>query len=1031
MNAIWNFFLERYRFTYLVIIALLVAGAGAILTLPREANPEIVIPVGFVSTVYPGASPVDIERLITDEIEKEVETLDDIDSFTSTSREGISTVVVEFDASADVDDSIRALRDAVNNAEPNLPDGAETPFVNEVSYSDQPIVVFALAADVSEAELKRMAEDFQDEIESIRGISDVTITGARDQEVLVTVDKRKLDQFGLGISDITNAIQSSNLTFPIGSIQTDDIRYSVRLDAEVVDPELIGNLPVRQVEGIPVYVRDVASVKFDLAEASTRSRVSENSEPSINAVTLSVRKKSGGDVTKMVDEANELIEGLIASTYPEARVITTFDAAEEVDKSLSDLTNNGIATIIIIAILLWLFLGGREALLAGVSVPLTFLIGFIGILLFDSSINFLSLFSLILALGIVVDNGIVITEGLHEYTKKGLSPFDAAKRTIKEFQWPLISGTLTTVSAFVPMLFMSGIMGQFVRHIPITVNLVLVGSLFTALALMPLLGSKFLKRDPEKEATRKPSVNEKYVAPKMKKLHDWYERKIKYLLSNWPDAEVFTLIIFALFVQAMALPIMGALPVIMFPSNDADFFYIDVERPVGTTLDVTDFSVRQVEDVLYEDDRITSFFVDIGRGNPLADTQVSGTHIASFTINIEDDRDATTEEILAEYREKLSFITDADISVTQVASGPPTGAPVSIAFRGPDLNELDRLANEAASILEEIDGAVEVDTTIEETSFEFVIDVDRDLALQRGLSPIQIASAVRTAVSGTDATEIRYEGEDVDVVVFQSLNALATSVQDRTVTTIDEIKQMQLTTPTGEQVSVGSVVNITLAPGRSVIAHTDGNRETRATSQVSGVSPGVVFAAFEPRIEELNMQEGYSIKLGGEAEDVQESFNDLFRALIIGLFLIASILLLQFNSYRQPFFILITLPLALIGVFFGLAIIQQPLSFPAFIGIVALSGVVVNDAIILIDKINSSRKGGMSKFDAVLDAGRSRLQPILLTTLTTVAGILPLTLSDPIWSGLGASIIFGLMFATVLTLGIIPILYLHLAEDTL
>jgi multidrug efflux pump subunit AcrB len=1030
MNNIWNFFLNRFRFTYLVLAAILLSGIAAVLILPREANPEIVIPIGVVSTIYPGASPIDVERLITDEIEKEVENLDDIDEFTSTSREGISTVVVNFDAKADVDDSIRSLRDAVSNAEPKLPGGAETPFVGEISFSDQPVVVFGLAADVPEAELKNMAEDFQDEIESISGVSEVTISGARDQEVLVNVDKRKLDQFQIGIADITNAISAANTTFPIGSIQTDSIRYSVRLDAELVDPELIENLPIKQApgSGIPVYVRDVATVRFDLAEASTRSRVSEDGDPSINAVTLSVKKKSGGDVTKLVTEAQSRIADLIESDYPEAQVITTFDAAEEVQKSLSSLSKNGLATVIIISLLLWLFLGGREALLAGASVPITFLIGFIGLVVFDSSINFLSLFSLILALGIVVDNGIVITEGLHEHIKSGVEPMVAAQRTIKEFQFPLISGTLTTISAFVPMLFMGGMMGQFIRHIPITVNLVLVGSLFTALALMPLLGARFLKN---KKEGSKPSVNEKYIRPKMDRFHDWYEEKLRVFLLNKKLKKKFSLVFVGLFIAAMALPITGVLTVIMFPSNDADFFYIDVESPVGTTLDVTDVAVRQVEDVLYEDELITSFFVDIGRGNPLADTITSGTHIASFTINIESDRDEATEDILSSYREKLAFITDAEISVTQVDSGPPTGAPVLIAFKGPDLDELDRLATQASGMLEEIDGAVEVGTSIEETSFEFVINVDRELAVQKGLSPIQIASAIRTAVSGTEATEIRYQGNDVEVVVTQSLNPLSTNVQDRTITTIDEIKQMILTTPSGEQVSVGSIVNTGLAPGRNVIIHNDGDRQTRATAQVSGTTPGAVFEQFEPRINELGLEDGYSIKLGGEAEDVQESFNDLFKALFIGLFLIASILLLQFNSYRQPFFILITLPLALIGVFFGLALIRQPLSFPAFIGIVALSGVVVNDAIILIDKINNNRKEGLSKFESVVLGGRARLQPIILTTLTTVAGILPLTLSDPIWSGLGSAIIFGLMFATVLTLVVIPMLYLRFGEEEL
>jgi len=1028
MLKIWYFFLERYRFTYLVLAALLFAGAAAILTLPREANPEIIIPVGVVTTVYPGASPQDVERLVTDEIEKTIEDLEELDNFTSSSREGVSTIVVNFEASADVDDRIRALRDAVNTAEPELPDEANSPFVAEVSFSDQPVVVFAIAADIPEAELKRIAEDFQDEIESISGISEVGISGAREQEVLVTVDKRRLDQFGVGITELTSTIQAANTTFPIGAIETDDIRYTVRLDAELIDPDIIGNLPIKQVEGVPIYIRDVATVRFDLAKASTISRVSENGDPSINAITLSVRKKSGGDVTKLVEEAKANIESLRNSTYPDAQIITTFDAAIEVERSLSDLTSNGLATVIIIALLLWMFLGSREALLAGISVPLTFMIGFIGLAIFGGTINFLSLFSLILALGIVVDNGIVITEGLHEYVKQGMEPFEAARQTIKEFQWPLISGTLTTVSAFVPMLFMSGIMGQFVRQIPITVNLVLVGSLFTALALMPLLGAKFLKN----QKNQKPTFKEKYIDKRMHRLHDWYENTLRTILQSRKRKKQLGASLLGLAVLVGFFIGSGTLKVIMFPPNDADFFYVDVKAPIGTTLATTDIAVRQVEDILYEDERIESFFVDIGRGNPLADTVTSGAHLASFTINLYEERDKNTEAILGEYREKLAFITSADVNVTQIDSGPPSGAPVVVAFRGPELAVLDQLASEAATLLETIEGTVEVDTSLEESSFEFVIDVDRDKAVQQGFSPTQIALAIRTAVTGTEATNIRYLGDDVDVVVTQSLNPNSTDVNDRTITTIDEIEQMVLTNPQGQEVSVASLITTRLQPGRNVIQHTDGLRETKVTAQVTGTTPAQVFEAFENRKGELIIPEGYSVKLGGEAEDVAESFRDLFRALFIGLFLIAAILLLQFNSFRQPFFILAALPLALIGVFLGLAIVQLPISFPAFIGIVALSGVVVNDAIILIDRINNNRKErGYTKYEAIVEAGRSRMQPILLTTVTTVAGILPLTLSDPIWSGLGASIIFGLIFATLLTLIVIPILYLKWGEEVL
>lgn len=1025
---IWYFFLDRFRFTYLVLFATILAGFGSLLVLPREANPEIVVPIGVVTTVYPGASAKDVERLVTDEIEDKIQNLDELDQFTSSSREGISSIVVQFDAKSDIDDRIRALRDAVNNAEPQLPSEVDRPFVSEVNFSDTPIVVFGLAADVSEGALKRMAQDFQDEFETVSGVSDVSLVGDREEEVVVTVEKTRLDQYSLGITDLVSTIQSANLTFPIGSIKTDDIRYAVRLDSELVDPDEVENLPIREVNGIPIYIRDVASVRFDLAEAKSIARVSEDGAPSLNAITISLKKKSGGDITKIVDEAKDKASALIESTYPEAKIIVTFDSADEVAKSLGNLTRNGISTIIIISLLLFFFLGGREALLAGMSIPITFLIGFIGLVIFDSSINFLSLFSLILALGIVVDNGIVITEGLHEHIKAGELPYTAARKTIAEFQWPLIAGTMTTVAAFVPMLFMGGILGQFVRHIPITVNLVLIGSLITALVFLPLIGSRFLKPRNEK---KKETVKQRYIDPLINRLLVWYEGYLRNLLSSKKKQKLFGWGLVIAFFISLSLPITGVLPIIMFGENDADFFYIGVEAPVGTTLEVTDKVTRIVEDVLYEDSRIESFYVDIGHGNPLDDNAIDGSQIATFTVNLFEDRKEKTTDVLDEYRDKFTFITDAKVSLQQLDSGPPTGAPVLISFKGPDLEELERLTNESARILESIDGAVEIGTSFKESALEFVIDIDREKAVQLGFSPIQIAQTVRTAVAGTEASTIRYQGEDINVVVTQALNPFSRSADDRAITTIDEIKQMSLTSPSGQQVALSTLVSTKVEAGTNAIPHLDGDREAKTTAQVSGVNPAVIFDAFEPQIQSLGMQDGYTIKLGGEAEDVQESFNDLFRALFIGIFLIAAILLLQFNSFKQPFFILLSLPLSLIGVLPGLTIMGQQLSFPAFIGIIALSGVVVNDAIILMDKINRNRGKQMPKLEAIVDAGRARLQPIMLTTITTIAGILPLTLSDPIWGPLGWSIIFGLLFATVLTLIVIPMLYLKWGENEL
>lgn len=1027
MKSIWDVFIDKYAFTMLIIVSVIVGGLYAVVALPKESSPEVKVPIGIVMTVYPGASARDVETLITDKIEAKISSLDELDTYTSVSSEGMSAITVQFEASADLDDRIRALRDAVADAEPELPTEVERPIVQEVSFSDVPIASFSITANVPEAELKTMADQFKQAIEKISGVSDVLIAGDRESKVIVTVDKRRLDQYGVTITDVMGALSGASLSAPVGSIETDSVRYVVRLDADIRDPQTIGSLPLRATDGVPLYMRDVADVQFTLDEAQTYSRVSRNGEPSGNAVTLSVYKKTGGDITRIVDEAKQAVEEIRARSYPESEVVTVFDNAAEVRKSISSLSGNGFQTVLLIIGLLLIFLGWREALLAGITVPLTFLIGFIGLSAIGSTINFLSLFSLILALGVVVDTGIVVVEGMHEEIKKGTDPKEAAKKVVREFQWPLVSGTLTTVAAFFPLMFMSGIMGEFVKHIPITVNITLIGSLFTGLALVPVLASKFLKAKDVSDST--PTIKHTYIDPYLHRMQDWYEVTLANFLRNAQAKRRMTVFLVAAFVFALSMPFTGILRSTFFPENNADFFWIDVKAPIGTTLDATDRVTRQVEEQLYADNRIESFYVNVGAGNSQSGSVTGNSaNIASFTVNLKTDRDDATLDIMQGYRQAFADITDAEVTVSQADSGPPSGAPVAISFTGPDIEVIEQLTLDAQAILETIDGAIDVDSSIDESVFEFVLTLDREKAASYGFSPFQVAQTLRTTVQGAKATTLRYLGEDVDVQVRQQLNALATPTESRLVTTIDEIMQITMRSPDGREVPLSAFMTARPTAGSSSIRHDDGDRIASATANVSGTTPTEVFAKFSERSNELIVPDGYTMKLGGEQEDIEQSFRDLLEALFIGMFLIGAILLLQFGSFRQVGFILVSLPLALIAVFPGLAIMGQTLSFPSFIGIVALSGVVVNDAIMLMDKIIRNRKDGMEMDAAIVDAGRSRLQPILLTTITTVAGILPLTLSDPIWGPLGFAIIFGLSFATVLTLCVIPMLYQRWGE---
>lgn len=847
MMVIWDFFLYRPRFTWLVIAAIVLGGLGAVISMPKEATPEVKVPIGIVSTIYPGASALDVERLITDEIEDRVANLDDVSEYTSTSSDGMSSVVVEFEASADIDDRIRALRDAVDMARPSLPADANDPMVAEVSFSDLPIAVFSVSADVPEQELKRIAETMQDQLEQIKGVSQVSIAGARDAELQVQTDKRRLDQNRVSLSALLAAIQTANISLPVGSIETDDVRYAIRFDAEVTDPNDIASLPISSNQGVPVYVRDVADVGFTLAKATTLSRNSVGGEPSASAVSLSVFKKTGGDIVRIVEEAKEIVDGM-AAEYPDARVFVSVDNSEEINKSLGSLLNNGMSTIIIIFALLYMFLGWREAILAGISIPLTFLFGFIGMSFVGETINFLSLFSLILAVGILVDTGIVITEGMHDHLKAGKQPVEAARAAVKEFQWPLIAGTLTTVAAFVPLLFMSGIMGEFVKHIPITIVFVLMGSLFTALAMLPTVGAVLLRHHNEQEA--KPTFAQRYFRPSIDRLHGWYEKQLRALLPNKKAKRRFVVAMVLGFIFSMALPATGLVKVIMFPEANIDYFAIDVKAPVGSSLQVTDAAVRRVEEQLYQDPRVESFVVIVGSGNSQQDITAGGSgnssHVAGITVNLYEDREELTSEIVAQYRQSLAQIQDAEVTITQAESGPPTGAPVAITFTGPDLDELEGLVNESRTILEGIEGTTQIQTSLSESPLQFVIRPRREEAGRYGLTPLQLGQLLRTAVQGTEASTVRYEGEDISVRVTLQLNPASASEDVRTVTSIDEIRHMTVLTPAGD-VSLDVLADIQPQAGTNSVQHLNGKRQVAVTSYAEGRTPTEIFSEFSQK----------------------------------------------------------------------------------------------------------------------------------------------------------------------------------------
>lgn len=1078
----WEFFIKNSKFAYLFLVALLTIGSYTIIAIPKESAPEVIIPIGVINTTYPGTPAADIEALVTNEIERGLNSLENVEKITSTSREGVSSVVVEFEASADLDTSIQDLKDKINTIKSNLPEDTNDPFVTEVNFVDQPIMTISLSAPLTDTEFTDLAKVVEDEVEGVSGVSRVETQGVRNREVAIIVNQSALVQYDLSLNDVIQAVRNANLTFPIGQIKNNGISYNVAFEGDIRNISEIGSIGITTRGGQPVYIRDVATIENGLTSATSLSRLSVDGKPSVNSISINVYKQSGGDITKIAGAVNEKVESLktTGGVLADIETLTVLDAGKDIKKDLIRLSSSGVQTTALVILLLVATIGWREGLLAGMAIPFSFLFGFIGLYFSGNTINFLSLFSLILGIGILVDSAIVMVEGINRKMKENptIDKKQAAIATIREFSAPLISGTLTTVSMFAGLFIVSGVTGQFISSIPFTLIFLLFASLFVALAIIPLLAASFLHR-------RNTSDFEVKQLVYAKKLETWYRAKITpyvynettqirflaLLIAGLVLAISFTVNVFAglvtapliyvlalktyqlqkhhnysnfkrnliwypsaivtigvcFFIVGLIFPSYTPVKVTFFEQSDVDYIIVEVEEPEGTTKEVTDIAVRRVEEMLYDESDIESFTVTVGSGSQFG-SGGTGEKFANLFVTLSSDRDRTSTEVVEGLRNKAKAMPDLKISINQPSDGPPTGAAMIVKFLGDDLNELTKLANQSAEVFRSLPNTTNVETSTNNNSTEFVLELDRAKTTVAGLNPFLVSQVARTAVYGTKATSITTLSDDIDVVVKLNVNNSTDPFSDtNNVTTINALEQITIPTQNGS-IPLSSLITTSLRESSSVISHEDSKRIVTVTADVTGDGNAreIQAQALEKINSELTIPAGIIISTGGgETDESNKAFMEMFVALIVGVLLMVGILVLQFNSYLHMRYVLSILPYSLIGIMAGLAVTFNPLSFPSIMGFIALSGIVVNNSILLIDMMNNLRKQEPTRdiHEIVLEASSSRLRPILLTAVTTVIGMIPLTYAGDLWAPLAYAVMFGLVFSVIITLVLIPVLY--------
>ena len=1104
---------------YIITVLLCVAGIFAYIKLGKEKFPDIVIPRIIVATIYPGTSPTDIENLVTRQLEKELKSVNGVKKINSTSNQDYCILDIEFNSGVDVQYAKQLVKDAVDKAAPELPnDLPSPPTVKEVNISEQPIMFVNLSGNLPAAQLKKVADDFQDKIEALPEITRVDIVGALDQQVNVDVDLNKLRAARLSFSDISRAIGYENVTVSGGSVSVGEQKRAVRVAGQYTNAADIANIQIKNLSGAPVRLGDIATVEDSFKDRESFARL--DGKPSI---TLNVVKRQGENLIDASDKIKELVKESEKTLPKELKITITGDSSNDTRVTLHDLINTIIIGFLLVTFILMFFMGTTNAMFVGLSVPISMFLAFLIIPGFNFSLNMIVLFAFLLALGIVVDDAIVVIENTHRllHEHPNLSTEKAAKFAAGEVFVPVLAGTLTTVAPFVPLLFWPGIVGSFMYYLPVTLIITLMSSLVVAFIMNPVFAVSFMEREEhfEEDLHGKPKVTKGFLITEIvlvvlgivfnvaalgstptvsatgevTGLLGHFLGNLCLALAGFIALDKFVLVKMIAWFQTRALPrfqngyanlvrwaighpalIMIGVVVLFFgsfvaigmrkpkvdffPKGDPKFIYTYLKMPVGTRVEITDSITKVLENRIYgvigrQNPDVESVItnVAIGAGDPSDPSSSTGTAMSNMGKvgvafkELSERTGPATSTYMDKIREVVKGIPGAEISVDQEASGPPQQKPIAIEVSGDDYPTLARLSKRVTRYVDSlhIAGVESLRSNLEDRNPEIAVNIDRTRANREGISTGQIGMEMRTAIYGTEASkfktpddeypvQVRYAKpyrEDVDAIINSPLTFRDATGQIR-------------------QVPISSVASVSYGSTYGGIKRKDTKRIITISSNVlNGYTGPDVVANIRTALKSFPTPPGYTIKMGGAEEDQKETTDFLPLAGLGALALIFLILVTQFNSFSKPVIILSEVLFSIAGVFWGLAITGMNISIVMTgVGIIALAGIVVKNGILLVEFTDILRSQGMPLREAIVLAGRTRLNPVILTATAATLGLIPLAIglnidfyelfasgnahffiggeSVTFWGPLAWTIIFGLVFATVITLVVVPVMYL-------
>ena len=1102
--------LKNRSTVFLMTILVVVIGLVSYVSLPKESFPEVNIPYVAIKTIYPGNPPIDIENLITRPLENELYTIKGIKIMQSSSLQGSSDIMIEFNTNVDIKTALQDVKDAVDKAKGELPSDLDTdPMVMDIDPSEFPILNINMAGEYSVNQLRAFAEELEERIEEVYEISKVELKGVNEREVKINVDQHKLEALNLSLNDIETAITNENRSISGGEITIAGSKRSVRTLGEFANVDEIANVVVKAEKGNIIYLRDVAEVVDGWEEPKSFARQDKQS-----VVSLQVVKKGGENILNASEQIFEILDNAKHDgTLPEdLRITVTNDQSQQIRAQITNLENSIILGVIFVSAVLYFFLGWRNALFVGLGIPMSMFLSFVVLGLMGITINMMVLFALVLALGMLVDNAIVVVENIYRFVSLGYKIKDAAKLAVGEIAWPIIASTATTLAAFAPLAFWPGLIGEFMKYLPITLIIVLSSSLFVALVIVPVFAAKFINPDKTDEPEARSSliltgvlVTVAVIAylfggialgnimmvfailiflnwAFMYRLSVWFQDVVLTWLENFylrtlnfalhgAKPYLFLVGTVLLLVFTQVLMKVRAPKIELFPANAPKFINVKAELPIGTDIYTTDSIMHLVEDDIaqYIDEKnytkiVESMLTTVGQGAvgqneiPRGDTPNKGITTITF-VDYEYRKGTDTREIAKELSHRLQFkYPGVILNVEKNRNGPPTGKAVNIELRGPDFDKLLALTENVQNYLsdENIAGLEGLGIELDLGKPEMLVHIDRDKARRFGMSTLQIAGTLRNALYGKEVSKYK-DGED-DIPIYVRF---AEQYRNSTPALLNQKISFQNKEGKKMQIPISAVAEAEYSTTFGAVKRIDKERVITLSSNVlEGANATEVNQKIAFLLEQYDFPANYTWKLTGQQQEQQKSMAFLIKAMGIAVAVIMLILVGQFNSVVKPFLIVLTIVFSTIGVFGGLATFRMDfIVIMTGIGIISLAGIVVNNAIVLIDYIDYLKRLRKEELDmdeeanlpidTILDiivvGGKTRLRPVLLTAITTILGLVPMAIGlnlnfitlftefDPqiyfggdnadFWAPMAWTVIFGLTFSTFLTLIIVPVMY--------